>query len=196
MILDSITLKNFGVYRGEAKANLAPVSREKPIVLFGGMNGGGKTTLLDAVQLALYGPKARCAGRGKLAYRDYLRAMINRDANPEDGAAIELAFRRAVEGEMKYYRLRRSWQDTPKDIVDKVEVFDDSNLDADLSEHWDEFIEGYIPSGIAHLFFFDAEQIKELAEGEHAAEILGAAIHSLLGLDLVDRSEEHTSELQ
>ena len=64
MILDSITLKNFGVYRGEAKANLAPASSQKPIVLFGGMNGGGKTTLLDAVQLALYGPKARCAGRG------------------------------------------------------------------------------------------------------------------------------------
>jgi DNA sulfur modification protein DndD len=189
MILDSIALKNFGVYRGETKANLAPVSSQKPIVLFGGMNGGGKTTLLDAVQLALYGPKARCAGRGKLSYRDYLRAMISRDANPEEGAAIELAFRRAVEGEMKYYRVKRSWQDTPKDIVDKVEVFNDSNLDADLSEHWDEFIEGYIPSGIAHLFFFDAEQIKELAEGEHAAEILGEAIHSLLGLDLVDRLE-------
>jgi len=68
MILDSITLKNFGVYRGEQKADLAPVSDQKPIVLFGGMNGGGKTTLLDAVQLGLYGPKARCAGRGKLGY--------------------------------------------------------------------------------------------------------------------------------
>jgi DNA sulfur modification protein DndD len=189
MILDSITLKNFGVYGGESRAQLSPVSSQKPIVLFGGMNGGGKTTLLDAVQLALYGPKARCAGRGNLSYRDYLRAMIYRDANPEEGAAIELQFRRAVDGEMKYYRLKRSWQDTPKDIVDRIEVFDDAKLDADLSEHWDEFIEGYIPSGIAHLFFFDAEQIKELAEGEHAAEILGAAIHSLLGLDLVDRLE-------
>ena len=189
MILDSITLRNFGVYGGEAKADLSPVNAQKPIILFGGMNGGGKTTLLDAVQLALYGPKARCAGRGKLAYRDYLRAMITRDSKPEEGAAIELRFRRAVDGEMKYYRLKRSWEDTPKDIVDRIEVFDDTKLDADLSEHWDEFIEGYIPSGIAHLFFFDAEQIKELAEGEHAAEILGAAIHSLLGLDLVDRLE-------
>jgi DNA sulfur modification protein DndD len=189
MILDSITLKNFGVYGGEAHANLSPVSVQKPIVLFGGMNGGGKTTLLDAVQLALYGPKARCAGRGKLAYRDYLRAMINREAKPEEGAAIELQFRRTVEGEMKYYRLIRAWKETPKDIVDTIEVYDDSKLDTDLSEHWDEFIEGYIPSGIAHLFFFDAEQIKELAEGEHAAEILGSAIHSLLGLDLVDRLE-------
>jgi len=56
-----------------------------------------------------------------------------------------------------------------------------------LSEHWDEYIESYIPNGISHLFFFDAEQIKDLAEGEHAAEILGTAIHTLLGLDLVDR---------
>lgn len=168
---------------------LAPVSPQKPIVLFGGMNGGGKTTLLDAVQLALYGPKARCAGRGKLAYRDYLRAMINREATPDEGAAIEIRFRRTVEGETKYYRLKRAWKETPKDIVETVEVHQDTKLDSDLSEHWDEFIEGYIPSGIAHLFFFDAEQIKELAEGEHAAEILGAAIHSLLGLDLVDRLE-------
>lgn len=189
MILDSITLKNFGVYGGEAHANLSPVSAQKPIVLFGGMNGGGKTTLLDAVQLALYGPKARCAGRGKLAYREYLRAMINREAKPEEGASIDLHFRRTVEGEIKYYHLKRAWKETPKDIVDTLEVYDDAKFDAGLSEHWDEFIEGYIPSGIAHLFFFDAEQIKELAEGEHAAEILGAAIHSLLGLDLVDRLE-------
>ncbi len=189
MILESISLKNFGVYGAEASAMLAPVSPQKPIVLFGGMNGGGKTTLLDAVQLALYGPKARCAGRGKLAYRDYLRAMINREATPDEGAAIEIRFRRTVEGETKYYRLKRAWKETPKDIVETVEVHQDTKLDSDLSEHWDEFIEGYIPSGIAHLFFFDAEQIKELAEGEHAAEILGAAIHSLLGLDLVDRLE-------
>jgi DNA sulfur modification protein DndD len=70
-----------------------------------------------------------------------------------------------------------------------VEVFTDTQPDKELSEHWDEFIEGYIPSGIAHLFFFDAEQIKELAEGEHAAQILGTAIHTLLGLDLVDQLE-------
>jgi DNA sulfur modification protein DndD len=189
MILDSITLKNFGVYAAEQRADLAPVGAEKPIVLFGGLNGGGKTTLLDAVQLVLYGHKARCAGRGRLAYRDYLRAMINRDAKPEEGAAIELRFRRAVDGEMKYYRVTRSWRDTPKDIVDRMEVHTDAVLDKELSEHWDEFIEGYIPSGIAHLFFFDAEQIKELAEGEQAAEILGTAIHSLLGLELVDRLE-------
>lgn len=189
MILDSITLRNFGVYGGEQSAQLAPVNRQKPIILFGGLNGGGKTTLLDAVQLGLYGPKARCAGRGRLGYRDYLRAMVHRGAPTAEEAAVELQFRRMVEGESRLHRLTRSWRADADGIVETVKVFTDGAPDTDLSGHWDEFIEGYIPSGIAHLFFFDAEQIKELAEGEHAAEILGTAIHTLLGLDLVDQLE-------
>jgi DNA sulfur modification protein DndD len=187
MILDAIGLKNFGIYAGRQEVALAPTDDRKPIILFGGMNGGGKTTFLDAIQLALYGPKARCSGRGKLAYRDYLRDMIHRGADPTDGAAIDLRFRRAVDGEMHYYRLTRSWRQTAKGIEEEVDVTRDAEPNSLLSEHWDEYIESYIPSGIAHLFFFDAEQIKDLAEGEHAAEILGTAIHTLLGLDLVDR---------
>jgi len=187
MIFDAIALRNFGIFGGEQEVALAPTEEQKPIVLFGGMNGGGKTTFLDAIQLALYGAKARCSGRGKLAYRDYLREMIHRGVAPADGAAIELRFRRAVDGEMHYYRITRSWRDTIKGIEERLEVNCDAQYDPLLSEHWDEYIENYIPSGIAHLFFFDAEQIKDLAEGEHAAEILGTAIHTLLGLDLVDR---------
>lgn len=187
MILDAIAFKNFGIYGGKQEVALAPTDERKPIILFGGLNGGGKTTFLDAIQLALYGSKARCSGRGKLAYRDYLREMIHRGADPNDGAAIELRFRRAVDGEMHYYRITRSWRQNAKGIEESIDVSRDAETDPLLSEHWDEYIESYIPSGIAHLFFFDAEQIKELAEGEHAAEILGTAIHTLLGLDLVDR---------
>ena len=187
MILESIALKNFGVYGGRQEVALAPTEDRKPIILFGGMNGGGKTTLLDAIQLVLYGPKAHCSGRGKLGYRDYLREMIHRGADPSDGAALELHFRRVVDGETHTYRVTRSWRETAKGIEEHVEVTRDMEYDAILSEHWEEYIESYIPSGISHLFFFDAEQIKDLAEGEHSAEILGTAIHTLLGLDLVDR---------
>ena len=187
MILDAIALKNFGIFGGRQEVALAPTDDRKPIILFGGLNGGGKTTFLDAIQLGLYGAKARCSGRGKLAYREYLHEMIHRGADPADGAAVELRFRRAVDGEMHYFRVTRSWRQTAKGIDEQIEVTRDAEADPVLSEHWDEYIESYIPSGIAHLFFFDAEQIKDLAEGEHAAEILGTAIHTLLGLDLVDR---------
>jgi DNA sulfur modification protein DndD len=189
VILDAIVIHNFGVYGGRQEIVLTPESEGRPIILFGGMNGGGKTTLLDAVQLAFYGPRARCSNRGKLSYRDYLRAAIHRGADPAEGASLAIHFRRAVDGKMHTYRVQRFWRVGPKGVEETLDVMRDGEPDALLSEHWDEYIESYIPSGISHLFFFDAEQIKELAEGEHAAELLGTAIHSLLGLDLVDRLE-------
>ncbi len=188
MILDSIILENFGVYGGRQEAELTPQDG-KPIILFGGMNGGGKTTLLDAVQLAFYGPKARLSNRGRLGYRDYLRESIHRGVDPGEGAGITLRFRRVIEGATRDFELQRHWREGVRGIEETVRVLCDGKPDDIFTEHWDETIEAYLPSGIAHLFFFDGEQIKELAEGGHAAEILGTAIHSLLGLDLVDRLE-------
>ena len=56
MIFDELTLHNFGVYGGRQSATLTPLDRRHPVVLLGGLNGGGKTTLLDALQLGFYGP--------------------------------------------------------------------------------------------------------------------------------------------
>ncbi len=188
MILDSIILENFGAYGGRQEAILTPEDG-KPIILFGGMNGGGKTTLLDAVQLAFYGSKARISNRGRMAYKEYLRESIHRNSDPGEGAGITVRFRRVIEGESRSFELQRFWRMGVKGIEETVRVLRDGLPDDIFTEHWDETIEAYLPSSISHLFFFDGEQIKELAEGGHAAEILGTAIHSLLGLDLVDRLE-------
>ena len=93
MIIDSIIIENFGVYAGKQEVTLTPTPG-KPIILFGGLNGGGKTTLLDAVQLAFYGSKARLASRGKLAYKKYLRESINHKTDPTEGAAVTVFFNR------------------------------------------------------------------------------------------------------
>lgn len=188
MILETIILENYGAYGGRQEANLTP-EEGKPIILFGGMNGGGKTTLLDAVQLAFYGSKARISNRGKLGYKDYLRESIHRGCDPGEGAGITIRFRRVIDGDTRNFELQRSWREGVKGIEETIRVLRDGLPDDIFTEHWDEAIEAYLPSSIAHLFFFDGEQIKDLAEGGHAAEILGTAIHSLLGLDLVDRLE-------
>ena len=188
MILDSIILENFGAYGGRQEANLTP-EEGKPIILFGGLNGGGKTTLLDAIQLAFYGAKARTSNRGRLAYKDYLRDSIHRGTDPSEGAAVIIRFRRMIDGEPRHFELRRSWRQGVKGIEETVRVLREGLPDDVFTDHWDEVIDAYLPSSIAHLFFFDGEQIKDLAEGGHAAEILGTAVHSLLGLDLVDRLE-------
>lgn len=188
MILDRVTLDNFGAYSGRQEAVLTP-EPGKPVILFGGMNGGGKTTFLDSIQLGFYGRKAKTSNRGNMAYRDYLAECIHRGADPGEGAAITIEYHRMAEGRATRYELRRSWYHGPKGIEESLRVSCDGEPAALLTEHWEETMEAYLPVGIAHLFFFDGEQIKELAEGQNAARIIGTAIHSLLGLDLVDRLE-------
>ena len=188
MILDRVILDNFGAYTGRQEAILTP-EPGKPVILFGGMNGGGKTTFLDSIQLGFYGRKAKTSNRGNLGYRDYLAECIHRGADPEEGSSITIQFQRMAEGRVTHFELQRAWKQSAKGIEETLRVSKNGEPDELLTEHWDESLEAYLPVGIAHLFFFDGEQIKELAEGQHAARIIGTAIHSLLGLDLVDRLE-------
>jgi DNA sulfur modification protein DndD len=195
MILDTLIIENFGAYGGIQQAELTP-EPGRPVILFGGMNGGGKTTMLDAIQLVFYGARARISNRGKQPYKEYLRDSIHRGADLSEGASITLRFRRMMDGESHSFELCRSWRVGIKGVEETVRVRRDGLPDEMFTEHWDEVIDAYLPSGIAHLFFFDGEQIMELAEGGHAAEILGTAIHSLLGLDLVDRLESDLKVLE
>lgn len=188
MILDRITLDNFGAYGGRQEALLTP-EPGKPVILFGGMNGGGKTTFLDALQLGLYGRKARTSNRGNKAYHDYLAQCIHRGSDPGEGAAITICFHRISEGKLTHYEVQRSWRVEGKEVKENLLVLCDGMPDEILTEHWEEHQEAHLPASIAHLFFFDGEQIAELANGSNAAKIIGTAIHTLLGLDLVDRLE-------
>ena len=157
MILESITLHNFGVYKGRQEISLEPESKKKPIVLFGGLNGNGKTTLLDALQLALYGKLAKTSNLGNQAYDKYLKKCINRDVSPSEGASLELKFRHFSEGIEKRYQIQRHWKVSSKSAGarEKLSVILDGKKDTLLTDSWDEYVQGLIPSQIAGLFFFD-----------------------------------------
>lgn len=187
MTLDKLVLENFGAFRGKHTIKLTPPSRKRPIVLFGGLNGAGKTTVLDALQLALYGKRARCSNRGNNSYDDFLRDSMNRHADPAGGARIELCFHHVNDGREQAYRVVRSWHANGNGMKEAVDVEVDGTHDDIVSESWPEYAEEFIPSRLSHLFFFDGEKIEALADLSSAADVLRAGIHSLLGLDLVDR---------
>jgi DNA sulfur modification protein DndD len=199
MILQQLTVRNFCLFFGEQIFNLAPATRNGkhlPIVLFGGINGGGKTTLLDAIQLALYGQRARCSKRANLSYDDFLRECIHHGLEEREPAAVALSFRYATEGTERLYDLCRTWRVTDGRVREDLRLLQDGLPDQWLSENWPQMVEELFPLEISQLFFFDAEKIRSLAEDETSSKALGAAIKSLLGLDIVERLITDSTVLQ
>ncbi len=195
MIIDTMALHNFGVFRGRQEATLTPPSKNKPIVLVGGLNGGGKTTLLEGLQLALYGRHAPSANQSGIAYDEYLRRCIHRRTSASEGASVELAFRSNEDGAERSYRLRRSWTVPNGRVHEHLEVFADGQYDAALSDAWLEQVERFIPGRLAHLFLFDGDRVEALADPERSRTVLATAIHSLLGVDLVDQLKQDLAVL-
>lgn len=187
MIFQELVLENFGPYLGRQSIDLRPGDNGQTIILFGGMNGGGKTTLMDAIRLSLYGHRAPCSTRGNLSYPEFLQQCINRQAK-EQAASVELAFQQTLNSEAQptEFRICRTWtnQITGRD---ELKVLTNGTGSLDLAQKWDECIEDLLPLGISRLFLFDGEQVGELADQDTPPPTVINAIRSLLGLELPDR---------
>lgn len=195
MILDEITLTNFGIYKGEHKVSLTPKSK-KPIILFGAYNGSGKTTFLEALQLVLYGKSAKTAGRGRLAYDEYLESLINRDTSKKQGAGLCLKFRTRQEGKDESLEITRTWFKSGNGIKENFQVIRNNTLDSISSERWGEFVEEIMPSQISELFFFDGEKIEGLADPARSSSLLRTGIYSLLGINSIDNLIKSLTQIE
>jgi DNA sulfur modification protein DndD len=195
MRLRKLVLRDFGLYRGEQSIDLSPrtkYGRQRPVILVGGHNGAGKTTILDAVRLCLYGRLALGVRVTDAEYSGYLRDRIHRDRDSliqPTSAAVTVEFDYSRAGETATYIVRRSWE--PKgtsSVHEQLDVLRNSQpLDDVESQFWPDFIRSLIPPGVSQLFFFDGEKIKRLAEGHTESEALAESVKALLGLDLVER---------
>ncbi|MFG3443056.1 DNA sulfur modification protein DndD [Nonomuraea sp. NPDC047897] len=194
MLLHEITLENFGAYKGKQSLSLSP-KPGRPIILIGGLNGCGKTTLLDAIQLALYGARARCSGRGNRSYEAFLRDSVNRQATPKQ-AGVKLWFSTTLEGEQRHYRIERYWKISGKTVPESLEVFVNGEYDRAISETWANYVEDLLPLEVASLFFFDGEKIESLADPERAAPVIESAVQSLLGVSTVEQLRTDLLALQ
>lgn len=188
MILHQLTLHDFGIFKGRINIDLTPRSPERPVVIIGARNGRGKTTILDAINLVLYGERANLSNRGpKVGWEDYLRGAIHRGG--PDAASVKLIFSVGDVYGIRTYETTRTWQANGKSVSESFTVILDGQLETALAEDWNEHIEGLLPLDVARLNFFDGERTNELAAAEGSREVFRAAIHGLLGIGLVEKLE-------
>ncbi|WP_028114353.1 DNA sulfur modification protein DndD [Ferrimonas kyonanensis] len=191
MIIKSLVLNNFRVFRGVHEIDLEPrkasvrQSKAAPIVLFGGLNGAGKTSILTAVRVALYGRAAFGRGLNNADYQEQLNALIHKGVGISEGkTSIELLFTHSQNGVESEYRVVRGWKRNHKD---KLLLIQDGNELSNMSpEQCQSFLNELVPTGISELFFFDGEKIAELAEDE-SGQVLQTAVRRLLGIDVAER---------
>lgn len=198
MRLRRLELLNFGMYRGRQEIDLLPRTRgnrTRPIVLVGGQNGAGKTTILDAVRLCLYGKLALGARVSDAEYYRYLRERFHRNPDmliPVSYASVKLEFDYAHAGIRKTYEVQRTWEAKGENgVTEKMRVQrDGQDLEEVESAIWPEFVRSLVPLGVSQLFFFDGEKIKRLAEEDTQSTELADSIKALLGLDLIERLQD------
>lgn len=192
MLLHSLKLKNFGLYAGEQTLQLAPrrFSKPRPIVLIGGKNGAGKTSILDAVRLVLYGKLAFGQRISQVEYDDYLRQRIHHGPAPNEvpETSITLEFDFVEAGDSQRYAVSRSWSSRGRSVVETLEVEKNGKpITSVPREEWHNFLQELLPPGVSQLFFFDGEKITNIAEDTDDNAHLAAAIRSLLGIDVIER---------
>jgi DNA sulfur modification protein DndD len=192
--IKKLVLENFGLFRGRNEIDLdtrVVRGKVKPIVLIGGKNGAGKTSILESIRLCLYGPQGIADRISVKGYEQYLRGRVHRDdsllINPTS-AAVTLVFEHAHIGAKHEFAVTRSWDLKENSVSSSLEILRDNiPLDEIDRENAEEFLRDLVPPGVAQLYFFDGEKIQELAEAEDVDVALSEAIKNLLGLELVDR---------
>lgn len=195
MIFRRLVLEDFGLYSGVQEIDLMPRQkrgRTLPVVLFGGKNGAGKSTIFEAILLCLYGRGAIGERTRQSEYLEYLFQRMHRSQSGRTSAraSVMVEFEFVQAGVRHVYEVTRSWvavNATSASIDVSLDLKQDGQRLVDLDhDHWDDFIRELIPPGLSQLFFFDGEKIQRLAEEQDSQE-LGRSVKSLLNLDLVER---------
>lgn len=177
-----LTIENYKSFQFPTEIHFPAGDAGRCIFLIGGMNGAGKTSLMEAVNICLYGAKA-----------EEIFKHINRreKARGNAGVSFELVVEMDDGSELL---VNRSWSagavadPRPKDLNERLVVIrDGKRVTVQSQEIWQEFIRAAIPPGITQFFFFDGEKIQEIAADDHAEVRLKSSLEAALGIQFINK---------
>jgi len=182
MKFKKLMIENYKSFQFPTQIHFPQGDDGKSIFLIGGMNGAGKTSIMEAVNFCLYGGKAH----------DIFKA-VNRKEKALGN--VKVAFELMIEmDDFSELIVQRSWRagavDSPKanDLQEHlVVVRDGKRVSVQNKQIWQDFIRAAIPPGITQFFFFDGEKIQEIAADDHSEVRLKSSLEAALGIQYINQ---------
>ena len=187
MKINKLVLKNFRSYEEETTFDFT-TTNDKNIILIGGKNGAGKSTIFEAIKLCIYGPIAYKYQGFNSSYISRIKSNINNNSLKNDiiDAFVSIDLEISENTEKNTYTLIRKWTFKDKKLEEKFSVYKNFSL-TPLNEEELNYFENYITSIISpkifEFFFFDGEHLSEFFIGKNSNIHLKQSLLSLCNFD-------------
>ena len=199
MKLKRIYIENYKTYR-KLDLNLE-VTDERPIILIGGANGCGKTTLFDAIYHALYGLQIT----NRRQFEEIFNSGVKNEVGMVDRSIVlEVTFSGRVLGQETPYKLRRSYLYTGERVLESVVLNMDGNTytygsGATVAQRStnemivNKIISANLPAELSNYFLFDAMKTSDLVKEEQINKLIMKNINSVMGFNKYTQLENAAS---
>ncbi len=198
MIFEQIRIHNLFSYYGEQIFDLSLPDDGRNVVLIGGRNGFGKTSFINSLKLLFLGPheslrSALQVGR-KPSVAHYLLGMgdewlgifnrqARREGQTEFGVSIDW---REPEGKVV---AQRRWRLDGRGGYEEMLRVTPNFSDPLEDDEADNFLERRLPKDFISFFFYDGEQLQQLAEANRAGQL--AQVEKILDIADIDILDEY-----
>lgn len=197
MLFKKIELTNIGPYKG-TNTFVFHTHDKKNTVLIGGKNGSGKTTFLNSVKLALYGPLAFGVRTHTKSYITNIETLLNNNAkkNGNNNFKIKLGFTMVEDFKRIYVEIIRSWT-LSNSLIEHVDIIKNrSPLNEMEKDNFLEKLRVTMPPSLLELCFFDGEDITKLSNEDNLSSYLKELSSKLFNLDLFQSLEQNLRAYQ
>ncbi|HBF2209094.1 TPA: AAA family ATPase [Clostridioides difficile] len=190
MKINKLVLKNFRSYEEETTFNLNTTS-DKNIILIGGKNGAGKSTIFEAIKLCIYGPMAYKYQGFNASYISQVKSNINNNSliNSKIDTLVSVDIEISEGTEENIYTLIRQWTFKGEKLNETFLVyknFSTTPLNADELNYFENYITSIISPKIFDFFFFDGEHLYDFFVGKNSNIHLKESLLSLCNFDTFD----------
>lgn len=196
MKINKIALYNFNSYEGLNEFDFTSEDSNKNIILIGGKNGAGKTSLFTAIKIALYGPLSFGYVGVNPKYVAKIKDCINSKSFQKDvvESRVQISVSLMVEREVKEYEITREWDYTKQKLEEKYYVKTEGRLlDEQELSYFQNFQQGMIPPDLFEFFLFDGEEVGSIFSTSTYNSYVKNAVYTLCGLDIFEIIRKYTT---